>query len=119
MRLTYKDYDGYSSHSEGEALNKLGQLEDLLEEFNIIDISELRICLKNEKKGTEYFKNWWNKRFEELLKPKVKALKIIKEKEVDIWALKYCSSLKQYNCKEDGRATLTQEEYDLLKEELL
>ncbi len=98
---------------------KLGQIEDILEEFNINDINELRTCLENERKGTKYFEDWWNKRFEELLKPKVEVLKIIKEKEVDIWAIKYCSSLKQYNCKEDGRARLTQEEYDLLRKELL
>lgn len=137
-------YKEYSSEGSVAITRKLGQLEDILdghsiktleeldgllwyvkqiknieEEFNINDINELRTCLENERKGTEYFESWWNKRFEELLKPKVEALKIIKEKEVDIWALKYCSSLKQYNCKEDGRATLTQEEYDLLRKELL
>lgn len=60
---------------------KLGILEDLLEEFNINDINELRTCLENEQKGTEYFENWWNKRFKELLKP-YKDLEV--ELEIDL-----------------------------------
>ena len=51
--------------------------------------------------------------------PEKKALEIIKEKDVDIIALRIATSLEQYNCKEDGRCPLTQEEYDLLKEVLL
>lgn len=50
---------------------------------------------------------------------RLKALEIIKEKDVDIVALKISINLKQYNCKEDGRCPLTQEEYDLLKEVLV
>lgn len=49
----------------------------------------------------------------------LKALKITKEKDVDIFALKFSINLKQYNCKEDGRCPLTQEEYDLLREVML
>ena len=47
-----------------------------------------------------------------------RALKIIKKNNVDIFALKISVSLEQYNCKEDGRCPLTQEEYNLLKEVL-
>ena len=35
MRLTYKDKEDYFSHSEGEALNKLGQLENIEDELGI------------------------------------------------------------------------------------
>ena len=48
-----------------------------------------------------------------------RALKIIKKNNVDIFALKISVSLEQYNCKEDGRCPLTQEEFDSLKEVLL
>ena len=50
------------------------------------------------------------------VKKKLKALEIIKEKEVDIIILKISENLQQYNLKEEGRVPLTQEEYDLLKE---
>ena len=53
------------------------------------------------------------------IEKELNALKIIKEKDVDIIALKISIDLKQYNCKEDGRCPLTQEEYVLLKEVLL
>lgn len=54
-----------------------------------------------------------------LRKKELKALEIIKENDVDIFALKVSIDLKQYNCKEDGRCPLTQKEYDLLREVLL
>ena len=50
---------------------------------------------------------------------KAKALEIIKEKDVDVVALRLSKNLEQYNCKEDGRNCLIQKEYDLLKEVLL
>lgn len=133
MRLTHKvKYRDKRKNREPmlKIRNKLFELENILEEFNINDINELRTCLENEKKGTEYFEDWWNKRFEELFKPKVEALKIIKEKNVDIDYLKYCYQefndeigLEQYNRVHiefgiNGKE-LTKEEYALLKEELV
>lgn len=46
----------------------------------------------------------------------LKVLDIIKNKDVDIVALRCCISLEQYNCKEDGRINLAEYEYNLLKE---
>lgn len=49
----------------------------------------------------------------------LKALEIIKEKQVDIHWLKGCKSLEEYNdCVNPWEEPLTQEEYDLLKEVL-
>ena len=50
---------------------------------------------------------------------KARAVEIITKSNVDVVALRISINLKQYNCKEDGRCPLTQEEYDLLKEVLL
>ena len=141
MRLTYK-YENSNDYGSTELKNlppdpyisrytrfelidnafqkirtKLGQIEDILEEFNINDTNELRTCLENEKKGTEYFENWWNKRFEELLKPKVKALKIIKKKRVNIYYFQKSNNLNEYN--HIAIYPLTQREYNLLRKELL
>ena len=55
----------------------------------------------------------------EIIGKELAALEIIKENDVDIVALKISKDLKQYNCKEDGRCPLVQEEYDLLRETLL
>ena len=85
MRLTHKvEYKDKRKNREPmiKIRNKLFEIENLFEEFNINDTNELRTCLENERKGTEYFENWWNKRFEELLKSKVEALKIIKKKKL-------------------------------------
>jgi len=57
----------------------------------------------------------WNKN-----QKKLNALEIIKEKGIDIDALKYHKDLEHYNFSLRGRyESLTQEEYDLLKEVLL
>lgn len=50
-------------------------------------------------------------------KSKIKALEIIKEKEVDIYLLKVASSVKHYNNAQDFKQ-LTEEEFNLLKEVL-
>ena len=47
------------------------------------------------------------------------VLRIIKEKSVDIIALRISETLEQYNCKEDGRTPLEKEEYKMLKEVLV
>lgn len=55
----------------------------------------------------------------------LKALEIIKKKSVDVGFLQYCSSVETYNAYIIEHAwtkhtrTLTQEEYDLLKEAFL
>lgn len=51
-----------------------------------------------------------------LIEKDLEVLDIIKDNEVDIWAIRYCTSLEQYNCKEDGRLNLNEYEYNLLKE---
>jgi hypothetical protein len=50
----------------------------------------------------------------------LKALEIINNKGINIWELRYSYSVNEYNiCKGDTNKSLTQEEYDLLKEVLL
>ena len=54
------------------------------------------------------------------LKKKLKAFEIIKNKMVDVGKLFYCyESLEEYNKWVSEKDKLTQEEFDLLKEELL
>lgn len=53
-------------------------------------------------------------------KKKSKALEIIKEKGINISELKFSYSVNEYNiCKGNENESLTQEEYDLLREVLL
>lgn len=63
------------------------------------------------------------KEWGEIIEKELKALEIIKEKNVDIWILKSCLTLEQYNysiTKMDNCNVfnLVQEEFDLLKEVL-
>ena len=49
-RLTYKDLAIYSGRINGKTLfdkvyNKLGQIEDILEEYDIEDLTDLKIAL--------------------------------------------------------------------------
>ena len=49
-RLTYKDLASYSGRINGKTLfdkvyNKLGQIEDILEEYDIEDLTDLKIAL--------------------------------------------------------------------------
>lgn len=49
-RLTYKDLAIYSGRINGKTLfdkvyNKLGQIEDILEEYGIEDLTDLKIAL--------------------------------------------------------------------------
>lgn len=79
MRLTKKsdrDSLGYEPIEElvkqnnaSPIIAKLGQLEDLMEKYNIADIGELECIIQNEEKGTDAFVEYWEKRFPELLKP--------------------------------------------------
>ena len=48
----------------------------------------------------------------------IKALEIIKEKEVNIHIFRHCSDLATYNDMTEENQKLTQQEYDLLKEVL-
>ena len=58
--------------------------------------------------------------FDEETKKKLKAFEIIKNKMVDVGKLFYCyESLEEYNKWVSEKDKLTQEEFDLLKEELL
>ena len=85
---------------ELEALNRICEHLDLDDEY---------FYLKNGEK-TDY----------EIIKKSLKALEIIKEKEVNVGLLSRCANAERYNkgiCYE--LRYLTQEEYDLLKEVLL
>lgn len=65
----------------------------------------------------------------DLIERELKALEIIKNKQIDIWQLRLCMSfnltttkeeqLNEYNKRHATFLHLTQEEYDLLKEVLL
>lgn len=58
--------------------------------------------------------------FCKIVEKSLKALEIIKEKEIDIAYIKCCDSREHYNVMcELEKEKLTQEEYDLLKEVLL
>lgn len=50
---------------------------------------------------------------------KLKALEIIKNKDVNPIDIRCCDTIEQYNVKENGNVPLIQEEFDLLKEVLL
>lgn len=50
---------------------------------------------------------------------KLKALEIIRKKGVNLFKLKMCDSVEEYNKLCNSASPLTQEEYDLLKEVLL
>lgn len=53
----------------------------------------------------------------ETIRRELKALEIINKKGINIQELKHCYSVDEYNiCKGDTNKSLTQEEYDLLKE---
>lgn len=54
----------------------------------------------------------------ETIEKAVKALDIIREKQVDISSLNCAETVEQYNIKENGFIPLTQEEFELLKEVL-
>ena len=53
------------------------------------------------------------------IEKELKALEIIKEKEVNIYKIRICDSLDEYNKLKSTGRELTQEEYELLKEVLL
>ena len=57
--------------------------------------------------------------FDRQLEKKLKALEIIKEKQVDVFIFLHSGDLETYNDMVEDNRKLTQEEYDLLKEELL
>ena len=68
-------------------------------------------------------KEWNNKPREtekdfELIETALKALKIIKEKEVNVFIFLHSGDLETYNDMVEDNRKLTQEEYDLLKEVL-
>lgn len=55
----------------------------------------------------------------DIIEKELKALEIIKSKEVNVAWLTYTDGLKEYNCGKFIGSYLTQEEYDLLREVLL
>lgn len=90
------------------------------EQFDIIE-NELKdyFVYKQDYKRVMKEKNSLLKKYVKSQK-ELKALEIIKEKEVDVHRLKIYFSVYEYNRKyEEHEYHLTQEEYDLLKEVLL
>ena len=59
-----------------------------------------------------------NKRLD-IIENALKVLEIIKEKEVNVFIFLHSGDLETYNDMVEDNRKLTQEEYDLLKEELL
>ena len=89
------------------------------------DIAMIETALKNyeelERKHNELLYN-----YEELVhcglkseQNKLKALEIIKEKEVNVFIFLHSGDLETYNEMVEDNRKLTQEEYDILKEVLL
>ena len=87
------------------------ELKTYMQQYGTENIEETRRVLHNVWVSRQTFKTD--------ITNVIKALEIIKENDVDVTALKISINLKQYNCKEDGRCPLTQEEYNLLKETML
>ena len=107
---------------ESEALNKIAYVYGYDENIKIIETAlkdyemehALRIRLENA--------NYELVREKQKNQKKLKALEIIKNKQVDVRYLFQCKSLRQYNFIYEGtnqsELCLTEEEYDLLKEML-
>ena len=87
---------------------------DILEDFDLIESALKRLETLEEEKQS----------FDRQLEKKLKALEIIKEKSVDVGFLQWHSSVDSYNSYIVEHAwtkhtrTLTQGEFDLLKEVL-
>ena len=108
-----KEYNSCEGLTPQQALNEL--CEDL-------SISNAAEC--ENQKDLEFSK-LWVRQHKELIEKSLKALDVIKEKEVDIFILKGSKTLKAYNqlhkifCgKLQKYKKLTKKEYELLKEVL-
>lgn len=92
-----------------KALADYNELQKVLDDFGIYNTMNLIDTLKNiqflEKQNAINSK-------------KLKALEIIKEKDVNPIDIRCCDTVEQYNIKENGNTPLSQEEYNLLKEVL-
>ncbi len=94
------------------ALKRLEQLQIIIGAEKIEDLPKVALETENA-----CYSNSYNLKKAE---KKLKALEIIKEKGIDVDALKYHKDLEHYNFSLRGRyESLTQEEFDLLKEVLL
>lgn len=106
----------------------------LAKRFRELDLDELkRFChlqieienalgrLENYEKNEDFSKDVLNYAFltEQDKVKKLKALEIIKKKEVNVFIFLHSSDLETYNDIVEDDRKLTQEEYDLLKEVLL
>ena len=135
-RLTFKDKYGYWYDEDkvilSGFLNKLGQLEDILEKYGIEDLQVLDQILQVHKFLLEHEYSTLPREDFDLLFKKLKALEIIKEFDLmpsDIVVftdynefmnnsyLAYNESIQDFFNK--GGKAPTRQEYDLLKEELL
>ena len=111
-RFTEKDYGGYKlsslwcGGSGADAVQKLGQLEDLLEKYGITYLYELEHLIELAHK------------YEELdVEKKLKALEIIKRDCPNITLLLTCKNYARYLVMSGGN--LLKEDYDFLREVLL
>ena len=95
----------------------------------LTDLEALEVSKRLKDFVLEFIKNGLDRRFINvsfgIIKNELKALNIIKEKNVDIEYIKTCfydekGGFKEYNAYvgHDEEYELTQEEYELLKEEL-
>ena len=111
--------DDERTHIIENALKRLYKFEKVFEELNL-DISD-DVDLKNWIKLAQFHYENKNK--------KLKALEIIREKEIDVGEFLSCillekkdyikDAFEEFNCHLLTHKQLTQEEYDLLKEVLL
>ena len=137
MRLTEKTLTGYIKRTtkngelyvfavkDEEITNKLGEIEDILEKYEIDDLNVLDQVLENQRflanhdystLPREDFDGLFNE-----LRDKRKALEIIKEKGIILQFIIETWTVDQYNAGVSGTLvkSLTKEEYDLLKKDLL
>lgn len=75
---------------------------------------------KRLRGNPSYYQEDWVKLADlELVEKSLKALEIIKEKNIDVYWLKTSPNLSRYNLAVGTNQALKKEEYDLLKEVLL
>ena len=119
-----------------KALKDHTKIKELFEKFGIEDVYNLEVRLMNYELGEKVLKDYGltlaefrracltYTQFKNCKADKnLKALVIIKEKEIDVYLLSGCKKVSQYNNSVDlyeipNKRHLTQEEFNLLKEVL-
>lgn len=98
---------GITNYDGGKNLKALGNFHK--KEFALIETT-----LKDYEGAKEHIKALNKERVENSIK--LKALEIIRKKEVDVHLFKICPNYEYNNWIRDDERQLTKEEYDLLKE---